>query len=181
MGDEATDEPLPTIPLEYFQHTGQCWSMAVMWIVRLTLVLLGCEWLAYLAHVGFYFWQELGPHYRYRGFDGWPLVMRLPLHLAQLITLIGVFDALKLQEVGRRWIVAGALLMLCAGLPTEIVQAIYYHYARHHWLYGPQYVIGSFVDYTIEGAGLSIFPIFLLMFFRRSEVRAVFAMQPGDG
>jgi hypothetical protein len=62
-------------------------------------------------------------------------------------------------------------------MPIDVGEGIYYHIHNHHWFYGQTYSVFMFLSYIASGVGNLIFPVFLLRFFRRSEVRELFGFE----
>jgi hypothetical protein len=173
--DEQTDtQPMPAVPLNYFEQHREPWMPMVQMVTRLMIALQTYALVQYFMWVGCFCWQELGPHYRYQSILGVPLVLDIPICILHLVGFLGALDARKLLEDGRRWLVASATMTLIVLPPTEIATGIFYHFAHHHYLSGPSYSVGMFTGYLLSAIGGCIFLLFIRRFYRKTEVRALF-------
>jgi hypothetical protein len=175
MSDELSDnQPLPVLPLDYFQPSRDSWRPMVRAMIWLSLLFEGYDLVSYAVEVACYFWQTTLPNFSAYGIRGIPIAVHVPMQFASLIILIGSVDSLKLIDSGRRWIVGGSLMMLVVVPVTEIWNAFYYTVINEHWRYGVPYVVMYLLRYLLAGVGGCIWPAFVWKFFRRSEVLAVF-------
>ena len=167
-------EPLPVVPLDYSAEHRKPWLPMVQMVLWLVMAFQVYQLLAYVIDVACYFARTTNPLFRTPPTTGLPLLTDVPNFFAHLIILLGAHDAMRMLDVGRRWIISGALIQLVVMLPMELIVAVHFHVINHHRLYGPTYSIVVFASYMIGGVGAMIFPYFMWKFFRRYEVRELF-------
>jgi hypothetical protein len=125
MNDESSEKevksPTPVLPLEYFQSSHDSWRPMVRAVSWLVVFFAGYHMFDYAIEVVCYFWQSTQA-------SGANIAIRIPLAFSILITAVGSVELMQLVDNGRRWVVAGSLMMLITWPITMLVAGFYSYF-----------------------------------------------------
>ncbi len=168
--DQPIDDPLPTVPLEYFQQSNGSWILVSRWATWVAFAYAAIAIAGDLPAVIYYFLPNFGTR-RITVVTMQTLVLMLPRMVSAVLLLCSSLMLLKNVRAGRPLLIGACAALIASWLIYFIVSLFQYLIASNYRQFGPAFPIYQCVYQFFGLLRSSFFPVVLILLFCKREVK----------